>query len=380
MSLLTRKGKRWPELSKNPQRYSQQPSASPFQKSSHIPLRDPNLATNLFSITGVLDLEGERTIDQNVNHLHDPNDVIKLGFTHPEQKRHRIRHHRRKNGRRHVLLQDQSAFEVTSGATERGDDWGEFNNNQKEGTSLTNIHEDEYHGKGPSHEEDGETGSIEKEIPDKIPTSATPSETPTIPRHCKGPAEDKEMDSNCTERYHFPSSVLMIEAHYNQTVRDFLQICTPVERVEIDGVDDIQMLLNALFQQMSASDVSNKASSSIVLLFNLEHYANWTRERVIDVLQATVNVLHNDFNDMMIYSKFHQDGADSNDTHLSLTYDVKYWLSDLCNQRLTPCADFASIILESVLQINDIENDGNSNYSKSGVNDALDYASTQANA
>ncbi|EFX70143.1 hypothetical protein DAPPUDRAFT_300576 [Daphnia pulex] len=83
---------------------------------------------------------------------------------------------------------------------------------------------------------------------------------------------------------------------------------------------------------------------------------------------------------MTIYSKFHQDGADSNDTHLTLTYDVKYWLSELCNQRLTPCADFASIILESVLQMNDIENEGITNNLASGEMDSLEDASSQANA
>jgi hypothetical protein len=149
--------------------------------------------------------------------------------------------------------------------------------------------------------------------------------------------------------------------------------------VEIESVDDVQMLLNALFEQMTVKQMS-KTSSSLVLLFNLEHYANWTKERVIEVLQSSVNALHNGFKDMMIYSKFHQDGADSNDTHLTLTYDVKYWLSELCNQRLTPCADFASIILESVLQMNEIENEGASNSIASGDLDSLEDASSQANA
>ena len=373
MSLLTRKGKRWPELSKNTQRHSHQSSVSQFQQSSHITLREPNLATNLFSITG---MQGERTKDQHVNYVYDKNDVIKADLPHSEH--HRIRHHRRKNGRRHVL-QEQLSFETTTVTFEREeyDESNESNNNQQRRGSLSNNPIDDNHDGDLRHEGDGVTGRTENEIENDIPTVAPSNETSTLPRRCQG--EDAEKDSNCTGRYQFPSSVLMIEAHYNQTVRDFLQICTPVERVEIESVDDIQILLNALYQQMSTKEV--KIPSSIVLLFNLEHYTNWTKEKVIDVLQATVNVLHNDFNDMMIYSKFHQDGADSNDTHLSLTYDVKYWLSDLCNQRLTPCADFASIILESVLQINDIENNGNSNSTYTPeVIDSLDDASTQANA
>jgi len=180
-----------------------------------------------------------------------------------------------------------------------------------------------------------------------------PSRPPIPPRPCRrGSLTDDHQ--NCTERYHFPSAVLMIEAHYNQTVRDFLQICTPVETVEINNVDDMQDLLNSIYSQMSAVD--QVGPSSIVLLANLENYANWTKDKVVEVLETTVDVLHNDFNDMMIYSKFHQDGADSNDTQLmQLIYDIKYWLSNLCNQRLTPCADFASIILESVLQLNNYE-------------------------
>jgi hypothetical protein len=58
----------------------------------------------------------------------------------------------------------------------------------------------------------------------------------------------------------------MIEAHYNQTVRDFLQICTPVERVEIDSVDDVQLLLNALYEQMTVKDKASGKSAFLLLI------------------------------------------------------------------------------------------------------------------
>ena len=123
----------------------------------------------------------------------------------------------------------------------------------------------------------------------------------------------------------------------------------------------VQDLMTSIYTQISTSDSSGP--SSIVLLVNLENYSTWTKEKVVNVLDTTVSVLNNDFIDMMIYSKFHQDGADSNDTQLmQLRYDIKYWLSDLCNQRRTPCADFASIILESVLQFNSLEDSANQNH------------------
>lgn len=263
-----------------------------------------------------------------------------------------------------------------------------FVENQKQSTFEAEIDEDhdvlnnnmlhERDSTSPHPPDDNETNSRNEMTDEADPTVTSTNRSANHPRRCQSSGKGK--DSNCTsEGNHFPSSVLMIEAHYNQTVRDFLQICTPVERVEIESVDDVQMLLNALFEQMTVKQMS-KTSSSLVLLFNLEHYANWTKERVIEVLQSSVNALHNGFKDMMIYSKFHQDGADSNDTHLTLTYDVKYWLSELCNQRLTPCADFASIILESVLQMNEIENEGASNSIASGELDSLEDASSQANA
>jgi hypothetical protein len=356
MSLLTRKGKRWPELSKNPQRFS---SASPFQHQSNIETREPELAMDLFSVTGI-DKKG-RTISQTMLTRNE------FGIGHlpsDENEYHHIRHNRRKTGRRHAFVENQqSTFEA-----EKDDDLGVLNNNLHD-RDNTPLH----------HPVEGDEKDSRNEIIDEaMPTVITSNRSPNLPRRCQG--SEKSKDSNCTsERNHFPSSVLMIEAHYNQTVRDFLQICTPVERVEIENVDDVQMLLNALYEQMTVKDMS-KAASSIVLLFNLEHYANWTNERVIEVLQSSVNALHNGFKDMMIYSKFHQDGADSNDTHLTLTYDVKYWLSELCNQRLTPCADFASIILESVLQINEIGNEGPSKNIASGEVDSLEDASSQANA
>ena len=165
---------------------------------------------------------------------------------------------------------------------------------------------------------------------------------------------------NCMDQNHFSSAILMIEGNYNQTVRDFLQICTPIEQVEIDGVDDAQALFDAIYQQMllTRSPAGIESPVSVVLLFNLENYSNWTKDRVIEVLQTMVNVLQSDYKDMTIYSKFHQDGTDSNETRLlQLRYDVKYWLSNLCSveSRHVACADFASIILESVLHMSELE-------------------------
>lgn len=362
MSLLTRKGKRWPDLSKDPQRYSRPSGASSYQQSSHIPVRESNVATDLFSITGIDIVKGARTAGSSI---YQANEVIKINQPpSSEENHHHVRHHRRKNGRRHVLRDQPSVFENRPTDLPENGGHTDGKNNQLYGsTSATPYQEkDQAENKNSDHKEE-----------------KNPGEKPTVGTHFPTRCQQGE-DSNCTARFHFPSSVLMIEAHYNQTVRDFLQICTPVERVEIDGLDDLQVLLSALYQQMPVNRASSATPSSIVLLFNLEHYANWTKERVIDVLQATVTAFHNDFDDMMIYSKFHQDGADSNDTHLSLTYDVKYWLSNLCNERLTPCADFASIILESVLQMNEIQNEGMNNDSVSDATFSMDDASTQANA
>lgn len=376
MSLLTRKGKRWPDKSKDPPRYTR-PSSNSFQnyqKPSQNPLsRYPNLAADSFSITGI-DMNGEQRADSLS--FTDSNEIVKYKISPPstmEQTRNGLRHHRRKNERRHVLQDQVPRLEITTNTpTVIKDDTENQEHDsitEKSPVKHNNFDNDS------DHEEENVTenpGDNEKDAQKpKILSN-------DLPRRCKG--QDNEGISNCTIGYHFPSSVLMIEAHYNQTVRDFLQICTPVERVEIDGLDDLHVLLSALYQQMPVNDM-NETPSSIVLLFNLEHYANWTKERVIDVLQATVSAFDNDFDDMMIYSKFHQDGADSNGTHLSLTYDVKYWLSNLCNERLTHCADFASIILESVLQMNEMENE-NQNHSKQMLSstDSLDDASTKANA
>lgn len=356
MSLLTRKGKRWPELSKHPQRFG---SSSPFQQPSVISIRDPDVAMDLFSVTGIHKKGARKDVDK----LLDRNELFRsVGHLPSEnKKKNPVRHHRRKADRHHIFLQDQSAFESET------EDYRGVSRNNMEGPGST-----------PSQRSADDYDDLTKSRNEITEELATVTSEPVHPNRCKGSGNSK--DSNCTsERNHFPSSVLMIEAHYNQTVRDFLQICTPVERVEISGVDDVQMLLNALFEQMTVKDKSMKASS-IVLLFNLEHYANWTKEDVIEVLQASVTALRNGFSDMMIYSKFHQDGADFNDTHLTLTYDVKYWLSELCNQRLTPCADFASIILESVLQMNQIEQEEADNDVSSDVKDSLDDASSQANA
>lgn len=180
--------------------------------------------------------------------------------------------------------------------------------------------------------------------------------------------------NNCSERYPFPSSAIMIESHYNQTVRDFLQICTPIEQVDISGVGDIQDLLNALYQQIIDQE-QFKTPFSIILIFNLESYVTWTNDRVFDVLQAAISILQNDFDDTTIYSKFHQDGSDGNDTNLLLAYDVKYWLSNICDQRLTACADFASIILESVLQINELDTE-----SEVASSETQSYQDTSAKA
>jgi hypothetical protein len=49
-------------------------------------------------------------------------------------------------------------------------------------------------------------------------------------------------------------------------VRDFLQICTPVERVEIDSVDDVQLLLNALYEQMTVKDKASGKSAFLLLI------------------------------------------------------------------------------------------------------------------
>lgn len=319
-----------------------------------MPIREPNMATGLYSITGVDNIKEERATASQFNipyPIYHQNEVVKTK-----------RHHRRKNERRRVL-RDQAPFEIVRATPDEGD------NPVVPDSIKESIHADgdEYGGETNHERDDGKTNDNTKE-------SSNIQHLPNFPRRCKENSED----SNCTATYHFPSSVLMIEAHYNQTVRDFLQICTPVERVEIDSVEDVQILLNALYQQMSVNK-GRTTPSSMVLLFNLEHYANWTKERVVEVLQATVGALHNDFNDMMIYSKFHQDGSDYNDTHLTLTYDVKYWLADLCNQRLIPCADFASIILESVLRMNEIENDAKNPDNTAGASDSLEDASSQAN-
>lgn len=192
---------------------------------------------------------------------------------------------------------------------------------------------------------------------------------------------------NCTsDRHHFPAAVLMIEAHYNQTVRDFLQICTPIEHMEIDGVDDAQALLDAIYQQMLLTSDANQAGdvfmpASVVLLFNLENFANWTNERVIEILRTVVHVLQSDYKELTIYSKFHQDGSESNDTHLlQLRYEVKYWLADLCrgSSNQVACADFASIILESVLHLSELEVAVESD--STTMPSLEDAASNQANA
>lgn len=357
MSFLTRKGKRWPELSKNSQRLG---SLSPFPQPSIFPFKEPDLVMDLFSVTGV-NKKGAKNDGQK---MLNRSGLSKSGRLPPgEKKNNPIRHHRRKADRHQTFLQDQSAFETGT------EDNRDVLKNNMEGRESTTPQRpvDDY-----------DDTSFRNEITEDSVT-VTSTHSSVQPRRCQGSAM-KDKEYNCSlERNHFPSSVLMIEAHYNQTVRDFLQICTPVERVEIRSVDDVQMLLNALFEQMRVKDTSATAST-IVLLFNLEHYANWTKEDVIEVLQASVNALRDGFNDMMIYSKFHQDGADFNDTHLTLTYDVKYWLSELCNQRLIPCADFASIILESVLQMNQIEQYEADNNVASGVKDSIDDASLQANA
>lgn len=351
-------------MAKDPHRFSRSSSNS-IHQSPHIPIREPNLATGLYAITGVDNFKGERITNQHAPYpIYYQNEIIKSQQFSNEQQNRNIRHHRRKNERRHIL-RDQPLPEVLKDTS--------IKLFEKESTSTDDSTKESLHPNEANY--DGDEDKEREEIVRNRSTEPPLLGLPNLPRRCNGQSED----SNCTPNYHFPSSVLMIEAHYNQTVRDFLQICTPVERVEIDSLEDVQVLLNALYQQMAVND-GRTSPSSMVLLFNLEHYANWTKERVVEILQATVNALHTDFNDMMIYSKFHQDGADYNDTHLTLTYDVKYWLADLCNQRLIPCADFASIILESVLRMNEIENDIDNPANISGFTDSLEDASSQANA
>lgn len=364
ISLLNRKGKRWPELSKNHQRYGHT-SGAPLHHSSHISFREPHVAQDLFSITGV---------NKNKRHIQDrkvfgENERKMYDYWPHDHSYHKTRHNRRQNGQQQVFADQSRAGTSRYFLPSRQGRETKINAPEQDiilqGSKNTHYLEDSFVEKDDEKKNENDAPDVRKQ--DHIPI---------LQRKCQELEEND--DVNCTQRHRFPSSVLMIEAHYNQTVRDFLQICTPVEQVEIDGPDDLQVILSILYQQVSITD-TNKTPSSVVLLFNLEHFATWKKEKVIDILQATVNALHSGFSDVMIYSKFHQDGADSNDTHLTLTYDVKYWLSDLCNQRSTPCADFASIILESVLQINEIENTENRNTTTPDMK-SVDDASTQANA
>ena len=67
-------------------------------------------------------------------------------------------------------------------------------------------------------------------------------------RHAKRKSQQRRYaDSDSAEPmlhpYQFPSAVLMIEGHHNQTVRDFLQICSSIETTEISNTDDVQVMI-----------------------------------------------------------------------------------------------------------------------------------------
>lgn len=283
MSILTRKGKRWPEVqsSHRVKQMSQRHSLNPGYQAPH---------TDLFAVTGI----NRKNSNPAGYRVYSREEVL---------NRRRSRSHSLPDN---VLMRDQSAHE----------------------TIYTNPI----------------TNDLEEQVYDK---DFSPGEE--VDQQCSG--------RNCSDRYPFPLSAIMIEAHYNQTVRDFLQICTPIEQVEISDVSEIHDLLSNVYQQIVDQE-QYKTPFSVILIFNLESYGTWNRERVIDVLQASINILQNDFDDTTIYSKFHQDGSDGNATNLLLAYEIKYWLSSICHQRLvSTCADFASIILESVLQINDLDNE-----------------------
>lgn len=207
--------------------------------------REPELALDLFSVTGI-ERKG-RTVNPDVLKRNE------FGAGHlptEENEYHRIRHNRRKTGRRHASVENkQLTFEA-----ETDDGHGLSSNNMHELDSLTSTHE-------PANGDDETENEITEETTPPDPTSNRP---PILPRRCSG----KNNDSTCTSERNnrFPSSVLMIEAHYNQTVRDFLQICTPVERVEIESVDDVQLLLNALYEQMTVKDKASGKSAFLLLI------------------------------------------------------------------------------------------------------------------
>ena len=366
-SLLMRKGKRWPEALQREPNVLRSTTAI-WDDASHLRNRRSTSSNkvDLFSVRHVNHAVKENPT-RNSNEPHVSSNSVFSQFPLDHIRHPQLHSHRHKNRRRRIILNDQSIFV----------DNPESNNERNESQEIlkeTNFQENDPI-LTPTPNEKNRAGTTHTEK--KPITEDNFNQPPVSKRQClRNSFEDT--NNNCTERYHFPSAVLMIEAHYNQTVRDFLQICTPVERVEIDSLNDVQVLLNVIYQQMSMIDKGISEPSSVILLFNLENYSNWTKERVIDVLQTTVNVLYNDFSDMMIYSKFHQDGTDSNEIRLlQLIFDIKYWLSDLCNQRLIPCADFSSIILESVLQMNELSE---SNVTASSASfGTSDETSTQAN-
>ena len=175
---------------------------------------------------------------------------------------------------------------------------------------------------------------------------------------------------NCSEpirppNYQFPSGVIMIEAHINETVRDFLKICSDIEMVEVDSPDDMQTLIGTIHRHVSKFDQG--PANSALFLFNLENYHKWTKERVIDVVRTSVDVMRAHFDDLMIYSKFHRDGTESTETVLlQLRYDIKFWLADLCSKGLARCADLASVVLGSVVQLGaDTEDQLSANFGQS---------------
>ena len=374
-SLVMRKGKRWPQPSRRNKELQTPRKMWDDMSYSSNPLRNRRSISNMdvFSITQMNhDVKKISEVNLNVDsdsHSNSFNDILNQIPPNRNQEYKKNSHHKKYKKQR-IILNDQPIFadnpELISMRNHSKEFIVETNFQDYDSSSTHTPNMDNRDDKNPSNKQPI-SGKIDLDIP-------------LIP---KSPCHQDSFDDNnktCTERYHFPSAVLMIEAHYNQTVRDFLQICTPIERVEIDSLNDVQVLLNVIYQQMSLIDKGISDPSSVILLFNLENYSNWTKERVINVLQTTVNVLFNDFSDMMIYSKFHQDGSDSNEIRLlQLVYDVKYWLSDLCNQRLIPCADFSSIILESVLHMNELSENSDSFTTHSSLSGSSDATSTQAN-
>lgn len=192
---------------------------------------------------------------------------------------------------------------------------------------------------------------------------------PVLPCQRGNPQVDaQDCDEPRPWLYQFPSGVLLIEAHANQTVRDSLSICSQVEQVEVDSSDDMETLLNSVVRHVQK--YNEGPANSAVVMVNLENYKKWTKERIVDVLQTTMDVMRN-FNDLVLYSKFHRDGSDSSDSiQMLLRYGVKSWLADMCAMRPVRCADVSAIVLGSVASfVTDIEDHLNPMFQK-GIDQA----------